>query len=90
MRHPATRFLLAAVIAALTASLLIGTVAAKGPVPEQPPGIQRDFFGDGSELYDAGTEVSVTVTNSDDSVPPKTQTWSLAAGASTAGMQAGI
>ncbi len=38
MRHPVFRCLLAAVIAALSASLLIGTAFAESPVPQQPPG----------------------------------------------------
>ncbi|MCY3747948.1 MAG: hypothetical protein OXG64_01525 [Chloroflexi bacterium] len=38
MRHPATRFLLATVIAALSASLVVGTALAEGPVPRKPPG----------------------------------------------------
>lgn len=36
MRHPATRFLLAAIIAILSASLSIGTALAEGPEPEPP------------------------------------------------------
>ena len=41
-----------------------------------------------SDLYDAGTEV--TVTYPDASQSPQTQTWSLAPGASTASVQASI
>ncbi len=38
MRRPVFRFLLAAVTAAFSASLVIGTALAEEPTPEQPPG----------------------------------------------------
>ena len=52
------RMVFALLMTAVGASLLIGTVGAKGPVPEQPPGSDRVA----SDLYSLGTEVSVTVT----------------------------
>jgi len=36
MRHPTIRFLLAAIVAALSVSLFIGTAIAEGPVPQEP------------------------------------------------------
>lgn len=86
MRQSVLRIVFALLITAVGASLLIGTVGAEGPVPEQPPGSDRVA----SDLYSLGTEVSVTVTYHDSSRPPQTQTWSLAPGASTSGVQAGI
>ena len=52
MRQSMFRFLAAAFVAVLSASLLIGTASAEGSVPHQPPGSDRAPM----DLYDAGTD----------------------------------
>ncbi|MDE2767336.1 MAG: hypothetical protein OXI70_04530 [Chloroflexota bacterium] len=62
MRQSVLRFLAAAFVAVLSASLLIGTVGAKGPVPDQPPAIDRTPSGNEESIV---TGIPVTMVVSD-------------------------
>lgn len=63
MRHPAIRFLLAAIVAALSMSLLIGTAFAEGPVPQEPPVVHEGVPSGIEEFVAARLPVTTVISD---------------------------